>query len=288
MFDLPQQERSELWNKLTLAFEKYYSHTEDLKVCPDLNQTEIIAFIENFEFDENYLSKSLDHVLEGLTKYSVHTPHPMYFGLFNPRPSFAGIMADTITAFFNPQIAAWSHAPFAAEAERYLILQFGLRFGYTNEEIEGAFTSGGAEANQKYPEFKEQGWANIDSKPLIYCSSESHHSIQKAAKIIGLGLQSVRVIPADDSLCIDVVILQKQIDKDIKNDFTPLIVITTLGVTGTGVLDDIESITQLKNKYHFGLHADGAYGGAVTLSSQYKYLLSSIEKQILSLLAPPL
>ena len=56
MFDLPQQERSELWNKLTLAFEKYFSHTEDLKVCPDLNQTEIIAFIENFEFDENYLS----------------------------------------------------------------------------------------------------------------------------------------------------------------------------------------------------------------------------------------
>ena len=72
---------------------------------------------------------ALQHVLDGLTRYAVHTPHPMYYGLFNPRPSFASVLADTITAVFNPQMAAWSHAPFANEVEAFLLRAFGRRFG---------------------------------------------------------------------------------------------------------------------------------------------------------------
>ena len=39
-------------------------------------------------------------------------------------------------AAFNPQIAAWSHSPFAAEVERHLVRAFGRRMGYEAAELE--------------------------------------------------------------------------------------------------------------------------------------------------------
>src|SRR5207344_2531572 len=107
---------------------------------------------------------ALDFAVNGLWKHQVHTPHPRYYGLFNPAPSTMGIAADTLVAAFNPQIAAWSHSPFAAEVERHLVRAFGARLGYA--ETDGVFCSGGAEANHTallaalgstFPAFGERG-----------------------------------------------------------------------------------------------------------------------------------
>ena len=75
--------------------------------------------------------QALQAVVKGMTDHTVHTPHPMYYGLYNPRANFAGILADLITAVMNPQLAAWSHSPFASEVEKYLIETFGSQFGYS-------------------------------------------------------------------------------------------------------------------------------------------------------------
>jgi hypothetical protein len=80
-----------------------------------------------------------------------------------------GIAADMLVAGFNPQLAAWSHNPFAAEVERTLVQAFGERFGWRQDETEGTFASGGAEANhtallvalgEAFPEFSTAGPAS--------------------------------------------------------------------------------------------------------------------------------
>ena len=55
-------------------------------------------------------------VLARLAQWTVHTTHPRYFGTVNPAPAAAGIAGELLAAGVNPQLAAWSHAPAAAEA----------------------------------------------------------------------------------------------------------------------------------------------------------------------------
>ena len=130
-FDLDLPQRRKVLDFVLEKVENYYQHTKALPVTPELDLKKIREYIEEANFDSTgNFEVAVDHVIGGLEKYIVHTPHPKYFGLYNPRSNFAGILADLITATFNPQMAAWSHAPFANEVETRLIKDFGERFGY--------------------------------------------------------------------------------------------------------------------------------------------------------------
>jgi len=285
-FDLDEKRRKKLFEAVLAKIEQYYGDTRSLAVTPTLDITEIRSFIKQMDFnnDQNF-QKAIDHVIAGLTKYIVHTPHPKYFGLYNPRANYAGILADLITAAFNPQMAAWSHAPFANEVEAHLIKEFAVRFGYERATADGVFTSGGAEANltallcginHKYPEFASEGVFALKRRPVIFCSAETHHSVQKAAAIIGIGHQAVRTIPVNENMEIDTEVLESALG-ELQNDADPCIIIGTAGTTGVGAVDDLVRLDQLAKRYRAWFHIDAAYGGGAILSKKLRYLLNGIE-----------
>ena len=130
-FDFDNKQRKEILETVFEKLENYYSSTKDFKTNPDLNIKEIRESILTKELANGINpDKAIEHVIKGLETFSVHTPHPKYFGLFNPRSNYAGIIADLITATYNPQLAAWSHAPFAVEVEELIIREFANKFGY--------------------------------------------------------------------------------------------------------------------------------------------------------------
>jgi glutamate/tyrosine decarboxylase-like PLP-dependent enzyme len=286
-FDLNPNERHELWELLIVAAERYQSRVGSLPIAPALNPEEIRSFITAFASGKpDSLPEILEHVIEGMTKYAVHTANPGYFGLFNPKANFPGILADTLTAVFNPQLAAWSHAPFAAEVENYLLRYFGQKFGFKPDVISGTFTTGGAEANLTallcalnfhFPAYAKQGLQGIPEKPLIYCSAESHHSIIKALRVAGLGSDAIRLIPVDENLQMKPEILDEQIIKDKRDGFYPVMVVATAGTTGAGAIDPLTAIAAITSLHNLWYHVDAAFGGALILSSS-SGLLAGIEK----------
>jgi hypothetical protein len=46
-----------------------------------------------------------------LQRWQVQVTHPRYFGLFNPSVTAASVVADTIVAAYNPQLATWRTSP---------------------------------------------------------------------------------------------------------------------------------------------------------------------------------
>lgn len=278
--------RMNLLNSLIPSLEKYYADTKALQVSNNWNIREIKNYAQTFKFDnQNPDNEVIDHVLKGLTEYAVHTPHPNYFGLFNPRANYASIIADFITATFNPQLAAWSHAPFANEIENYVIQEFGKKFGYQTHSIDGTFCTGGAESNltalicalnSRFPSFNETGIKGIDQQLVIYCSSESHHSIVKAARITGLGDVAVRSIQINDKLQIGLAALKKQIDIDREKKYLPLMVIGTAGTTGAGAIDNLNELGSIAMEENIWFHVDAAYGGAAVISKKYQHCLLGI------------
>ena len=284
-FDLSPTDREILWKHLQNHVETFYTDTAQLEVAPKLNQQQVQEHINaQSTFSP---SEALEHVMEGMTRFAVHTPHPRYFGLFNPRAAFPGVVADTLTAALNPQLAAWSHAPFAVEVENYLVQEMGHRFGYERNSTDGVFTTGGAEANltavqlaltHRFPKHNQHGLVEIVKRPIIYTSSESHHSVVKAARVAGLGASSVKEIAVDEQFRMSVPELDRQIKKDIEQGHEPFMVVATGGTTGSGAIDPIEKIAELCQQNNLWLHLDTAYGGAVVLEESTKRLLMGSEK----------
>jgi glutamate/tyrosine decarboxylase-like PLP-dependent enzyme len=285
-FDLSSSERLKLFEFTLEKLEKYYSETKTIRVSPELNISEIISEVRKIDLSNPISAeKAIGHLIDGMKSYSVHTPHPKYFGLFNPRPNFPSILGDLITAVFNPQLAAWSHSPFANEIENYLISEFGKQFGYAEKSIDGVFASGGAEANltavlcavnHTFPQFAKSGWFGISKRPVVYCSMESHHSVHKAAKTVGLGYDAIRNIPVQQDLKIDIEILKQTIQNDIQDGFQPFMVIGTAGTTGTGAIDDLVGIRKIADEFGLWFHVDAAYGGAAVLHPDLKHNLNGI------------
>ena len=284
--DLDQTERASFLTSLWSELETFYGHTEEIRVTPQLDRKKVIDWIEsNMDSDSSTLDRAKD-VVNGLKQFAVHTGHPDYFGLFNPRSSFAGIIADLITATMNPQMAAWSHAPLAIEIENYLVQELAKRFGFQSDTADGVFCSGGAEANltavlcaaTKYiKDFKSNGLLGLEKRPIIYCSEHSHHSIARAARIVGLGHDSVVSIDTDDDLRMTPQALDIQIRKDIEQGREPIMVVATAGTTGPGSIDQLDEIGEVARSHDLWYHVDGAYGAAIILNENYKSYLKGIE-----------
>src|SRR2546425_11629592 len=78
--------------------------------------------------------------------WQVQVTHPRYFGLFNPSVTLASVIAETLVAMYNPQLATWRTSPAANEIERHTLAWLRGKFGLP-AGASASFTSGGAEAN---------------------------------------------------------------------------------------------------------------------------------------------
>ena len=283
---MDEEKRKLLTAQVVERLEYFYTHTREFRTNPSLDPTPIREHIAQHPLlDGLPAEQALEIVFSGLEQYAVHTPHPRYFGLYNPRSSFAGILADWITATYNPQMAAWSHAPFAGEVENWVISEIGQKFGFKTSEIDGVFSSGGAEANltailcalnATYPDYARTGLRGIDHMPLIFCSAEAHHSIHKAARTAGLGSAAVINIPVDQHLRMDIDQLEKALKNHTSETRRPMMIIATGGTTGQGVIDPLDEVAQVARTHGLWYHVDAAFGGGCALSSTYAHLLHGI------------
>lgn len=285
---LDDEARSILWSRLIEVIEDYRARVADARVAPLIDLEKIRALIAPFDFKRAVDPlEAVDRVANGLWQYQVHTPHPRYFGLYNPAPSTASIAADTLVAAFNPQMAAWGHNPFAAEVERHLVRAFGERFGYPVEETDGTFCSGGAEANHTalltalvhhFPSFAHQGVRSIPAQPLFYVSGQSHHSLIKAARLCGLGTNAVREVEMDENSAMNAERLAEAIRLDREAGHLPFMIVGTAGTTSAGVIDPLRALADTAGEEKLWLHVDAAWGGAAVLAEELRPALEGIER----------
>ncbi|MGH9323565.1 MAG: pyridoxal phosphate-dependent decarboxylase family protein [Vicinamibacteria bacterium] len=286
--ELDRAAREALWKKVASVIEEYLRDLPTLPVAPSIDPAVARALLQGVDFETPVPpERALSLVVEGLRDHQVHNGHPRYFGLFNPATATMSVAADALAAAFNPQLAAWTHAPFACEAEQLVIQKLGEKFGYRPGEVSGSFTSGGAEANHsallaalmdRFPDFAEEGARALPGAPVAYVSSESHHSFLKAARLSGIGASAVRHVPVNDDFVIDPRGLAASIREDRGAGRVPLFVVATLGTTGAGLVDPIGEIADVGHEEDLWVHADAAWGGAIALVPELRKHLSGVER----------
>ncbi len=289
MLMLDAETRGELWRRLAEVIEAHATGIGTARVAPELDFEEIRAALAPFDFARPVPAlEALDFAAQGLWRWQVHAPHPRYFGLFNPAPTTMGVAADALVAAFNPQLAAWSHSPLAAEIDQHLIRALAGRFGFDPARVEGTFTSGGAEANhtalstaltRAFPEVGRRGLLALRSQPVLYVSPETHHSFLKAARLTGLGTEAVREVRVDSGLRMIPEDLAARIRDDREAGLSPFLVVATAGSTGAGVVDPIAELAQVADEEGgLWLHVDAAWGGAAALVPELRPVLEGVSR----------
>ena len=285
---LSKPERTLLWNQMVDFVESYLEEVHTGPVSPGLDPEALESFLKSFTFETALPATStFGQMAAALRDHQVHTPHPQYFGLFNPAPAVMGIVADTLVATLNPQLAGWSHSPLASSIEIKLIRDFAGKFGLDPDRSDGTFTTGGAEANQtailcalshRWRQFLTDGVQALPNAPTIYVSSEAHHSFLKSARASGLGSDAIRYVPVGDDLRMDVVALQDMLANDRALGRTPFLIVGTAGATGSGVVDPLPSLATIAREEDLWFHVDAAWGGGAMMVPELRPALAGVEE----------
>jgi len=257
---------------------------QEKKVLPQNNPDEFLkSWKDKFKIGTPGDLKTL---FKEFIKNSTHLHSPQNMGHQVSTPLPASMLSEFAAACLNNGMAVFEMGPAATVMEREVIDWISNEMGY-DENSSGFITSGGSVGNLTALLAARQGnlnhdvWneGNGDQKLGIMVSEQSHYSVTRAAKIMGLGEQGIVKLPIKSNYKIDVDLLEQCYSDATLNGIKIFAIVGNACSTATGVFDDLVAILEFVKRHKIWFHVDAAHGGAAILSKKYQHLLKGIEKQ---------
>jgi aromatic-L-amino-acid decarboxylase len=220
-------------------------------------------------------------ILPGMT----HWQSPNFFAYFPANSSYPSVLAEMLTATLGAQCMKWETSPAAAELEEkvmnWLRGMTGLPRNFQGVIQDSASTAtlvAILNAREKHSEFQvnEKGMKWFDNF-RVYCSTETHSSIEKAVKVAGIGSQNLVKIGVDDQFRLVPRLLKSAIESDLKVGNKPVCVVATLGTTGVTAIDPLQEIAGICSRYGIWLHVDAAFAGSALILSEFRWMIKGVE-----------
>ena len=202
--------------------------------------------------------------------------HPRFFAFVPSSPAWPGVLADFMAAGHNIFQGTWLGASGPSMLEVVVMDWFRSWIGYP-ETAGGLFTSGGSAASlDGFVAAREAAGAPM--QPSVYMSDQSHTALIRAATIVGVRPESVRMVPTDEHFRLDMNELHSMIVEDQKSGLTPIAICATAGATNTGAIDPLDEIADYCESEEIWFHVDAAYGGFAILTDRGAGLLKGLER----------
>jgi aromatic-L-amino-acid/L-tryptophan decarboxylase len=194
-------------------------------------------------------------IVPGLTLWN----HPRFFAFFANTGSEPGILAELLTAALNANAMSWITSPAATELEQlaldWLAQLLGLPAGL-HGHIEDTASTSTIAALAAARALRPGG--------IVYASEQSHFSVEKAVRLLGLEL---RKVPVDDEY--------RMLADFPLGDATA--VVATVGTTSTTSADPVREIAARCNEAGVWLHVDAAYAGSAAVCPELRWCLDGAE-----------
>lgn len=280
LLDPPHDQRVQ-WNKEVL------NHTEEfLNVLETSN-----AYYQNEDRGGGILSYKIeDHptelskLLTGLKAHieedGINPASGGHMGYIPGGGLYPSALGDFLTAISNKYAGIFFPAPGAVRLENMLLRWMAELMGFPTSAT-GNLTSGGSISNLIAVVTAREaiGVKAIEfHKLVVYLSDQTHHSLQKALRIAGLGEAQLRYISLDDELRLKSSSLKDAISKDKEDGLIPFFINASLGTTNTGTVDPIAEMAAVAEEDKIWFHVDAAYGGFFKLLPEFKEKFEGIEK----------
>jgi len=238
---------------------------------PPVKPESFQAFMKDFE----------EIIMPGMT----HWQNPSFFAYFPANTSPPSILAEMIMSTLSAQCMIWETSPAAAELEEKMmnwlrdLIKLPKNFeGVIQDSASTATLAAILTAREKATDFRINDEGTVNAPRLrIYCSEQTHSSIEKAVKISGIGRKNLVKIPVRKDFTMDVQKLREAVESDKKAGFVPCCVIATLGTTGTTAMDPLKPIGRICAENGIWFHVDAAMGGTALILPEYQWMLDGRE-----------
>jgi L-2,4-diaminobutyrate decarboxylase len=210
---------------------------------------------------------------------AVYFHHPRYLAHLNCPVVLPALLGEAVLTAINSSLDTWDQSAGATLIERRLIEWTAERIGL-GPRADGVFTSGGTQSNlQALLLAREEAHTRASGSPLrILASAAGHFSVQKAAKLLGLGADAVRPIAVDDDGRMRPAALATELRRAVDEGATVMAVVATAGTTDFGSIDPLPEIADLCAAHGIWLHVDAAYGCGLLVSPTRRHLLAGIDR----------
>jgi aromatic-L-amino-acid/L-tryptophan decarboxylase len=222
----------------------------------------------------------LDTLRTVVVPYGLRLGAPGFAGWVNTMPTtittaahFAGMVSAPMRAFVTP-------TNFIED----LALRWLRELLHIPATHQGIFTSGGSVANlvglgaaRQHASERRGGDASREGlralrEPRVYAGENAHHSVHRALGVLGLGRESLHIVPSTHNGVLDVQALSEAIRRDQHAGVTPVAIVAAAGDVNTGAVDPIESIAGVAHAHDIWFHVDGAYGAFGILDNRVRPL----------------
>jgi aromatic-L-amino-acid decarboxylase len=255
----------------------YLTSVGDLPVAPTASAAELrAALAEPVPREGRDFGSLLEVFRDVVVAGSRHHGHPRFFGYVSAPGTAVAAVADFLASALNANLPAWRSSPAAVEVERLTIDWIRAALGCA-PGTGGLFMSGGSMANLTALAAARHAHGAEPGAPLrVYVSAETHHSIHKAAALLGLGRDSIREVPVDDDFRVDVGELDRAIERDRTGGAAPFCVVASAGTVRTGAVDPLAAVAEVARRHGLWMHVDGCYGGFARLAPSGAPLLAGL------------
>ncbi len=220
-------------------------------------------------------------LMPGLT----HWNHPAFFAYFSISASPPGVLAEFLSAALNQQAMLWRTSPAATELEQVTLGWLRRLIGLP-DLFEGViYDTASISTLHALAAARERLGRDIRRKGLsgqppitVYCSQDTHSSVDKAMILLGLGQDFLRKIPTDESFRVRPDLLQEAIARDRAAGYLPMAVVATAGTTSTSSVDPIAAVAEICQRDGLWLHVDAAYAGPAAICPEYRWILEGAER----------
>jgi aromatic-L-amino-acid decarboxylase len=188
----------------------------------------------------------------------------------------AGTIAALLAVEANPFTGASFEAPAMVAMEEGLLRWMADLFDLP-AEAGGLLLSGGSLANQTAIVTARSRVRDVVGATM-YVSEAVHHSVVKAAHLVGIAADAIRTAGTDVEGRCDADALQDLINADVATGHRPFLIVGVAGSTDAGSIDPLERLADIAERAGAWFHVDAAYGGFFALTERGRQRLLGIER----------
>jgi aromatic-L-amino-acid decarboxylase len=224
-------------------------------------------------------------ILPGIT----HWQSPNFFAYFPSNNSFPSILGEMLSAGLGVQGMLWATSPACTELETHVLdwlvdmLALPAEFassgpggGVIQDTASSSSLCALIAARERATNLvtNEQG---CDGRLVAYTSTQAHSSLEKAAKIAGMGSANLRAIAVDENFAMRSDALAVQIARDRAEGKIPFFVCATIGTTSSNAIDPVRDIASIAREQGLWLHVDAAMSGTAALCPEFRWTHDGVE-----------
>jgi aromatic-L-amino-acid decarboxylase len=268
----------------------YYKRIESFPVLAQVHPGQIRASLPK---DPPPTGESFPTILADVDKLILpgitHWQSPNFFAYFPANASAPAILGDLLSSGLAVQGMLWSTRPASTELETHvldwLVGMLGLPDRFLSTSTGGGVIQDTASSSslcallagrERATNFATND-SGCDGKLVAYASTQAHSSIEKAVKIVGIGVRSLRLIDVDANFAMRPDLLERQIADDKQVGLVPCFVCATVGTTSSNAIDPLPQLGAICRAHNVWLHVDAAMSGTAALCPELRHIHNGLE-----------